>query len=93
MVFGTGARVSVRAMGDARLQFATNKFLILRDVYFIHGFRRNLIFVSRLNEQLFNVSFDNEIVSISNNGLNICYRYLDDGLYFIRPTSKPLLNT
>ena len=36
--------------------------------------------------------FDNEIVSISKNGLNICYGYLDDGLYFIRPIRKPLLN-
>ena len=93
MVFGIGARVSAKAVGEAKLQFATNKFLILRDVYFIPGFRINLIYVSKLNEQLFNVSFDNEIVYISKNGLNICYGYLDDGLYFIRPTSKPLLNT
>ena len=56
-VFGTGARVSTRAVGEAMLQFATNKFLILRDVYFIPSFRRNLIFVSRLNEQLFNFFF------------------------------------
>ena len=93
MVVGTGARVSAKTMGEAKLQFATNKFLILRYVYFILGFRRNLIYVSKLNEQLFNVSFDNEIVYISNNGLNICYGYLDDELYFIIPTSKPFLNT
>ena len=92
MVIGTGARISARAVGEARLQFTTNKFLILRDVYFIPGFKRNLIYVSRLNEQLFNVSFDNEGVSISKNGLNICYGYLDNGLYFIKPISKPLLN-
>ena len=87
MVVRTELRVSARAVGETRLQFATNKFLILRDVYFIPDFRRNSIYVSRLN------SFDNEIVCISKNGLNICYGYLDNGLYFIRPISKPLLNT
>ena len=92
MVVATGAMISARAVGEARLQFATNKFPILRDVYFIHCFKRNLIYVSRLNEQLFTVSFDNEVVSISKNGLNIFYGYLDNGPYFIRPISKPLLN-
>ena len=84
--------ISARAVGEARLQFAINKFPILRDVYFIPCFKRNLIYVSRLNDQLFNVSFDNEVVSISKNGLNICYGYLDNGPYFFRPISKPLLN-
>ena len=84
MVVATGAMISARAVGEARLQFSTNKFPILRDVYFIPCFKRNLIYVSRLNEQLFNVSFDNEVVSISKNGLNICYGYLDNGPYFIR---------
>ena len=92
MVVATSAMISARAVGKARLQFATNKFPILRDVYFIPCFKRNLIYVSRLNEQLFNVSFDNEVVSISKNGLNICYGYLDNGPYFIRSISKPLLN-
>ena len=72
MVVGTGAMISARVVGEARLQFAINKFLILRDIYFIPYFRRNLISISRLNEQLFNISFDNEIVSVSRNGLNIC---------------------
>ena len=41
MVFGTSVKVSTRAVGEARLQFAVNKFLMLRDFYSILGFRRN----------------------------------------------------
>ena len=40
---------------EVRLYFPENKFLVLNNVYFIPGFRRNLISVSKLNEQLFDV--------------------------------------
>ena len=92
MVVGNGQRVSATVVGEVRLHFLENKFLVLNNVYFIPGFRRNLISVSKLNEQLFDVSFGIESVSISKNGLNICSGYLDDGLFFLRHITKPLLN-
>ena len=85
MRVGSGAIVSAKAVGEARLSFR-NKFLILNNVYFILGFKKNLIFVSKLHEQMFGISFnDNEII-ISRNGLDICHAKLDNGLYVLRPT-------
>ena len=58
-------------MGEARLEFRNN-YLVLNNVYFIPGFRRNLISISVLHEQMFNISFyDNKII-ISRNGFEIC---------------------
>ena len=65
----------------------------MNNVYYIPGFRRNLISVSRLYEQLFKVSFNDKVVIISRKGLNICSVILDNGLYFLRPTFNTLLNT
>ena len=53
---GNGAVVSALAVEVARLNFGNN-FLILNNVYFIPKFRRNLISVSKLHEQLFNIFF------------------------------------
>ena len=65
----------------------------MNNVYFISGFKRNLISISRLYEQNYSVSFDNNSVIISRNGLNVCSGFLNDGLYMIRPTDESLLNT
>ena len=58
MVVRNGADVSAVAVGAVRLELG-NKFLVLNNVYCIPGFRRNLISVSKLYEQFFTVSFDN----------------------------------
>ena len=71
-------------MGAVRLELG-NKFLVLNNVYYIPGFRRNLISVSKLYEQLFTVSFDNNEIVISRNGLNICHANNEYGLYILRP--------
>ena len=91
MRVGNGAEVSAKAVGVARLYFA-NKYLVLNNVYFIPGFRRNLISISRLYEQLFGISFYNNQIIISRNGLNICYANCENGLYILRPNEPMLLN-
>ena len=50
MRVGSGEVVSTKAVGVACLNFR-NKFLVLNNVFFIPGFRRNLIFFSMLHEQ------------------------------------------
>ena len=72
MRLGSGEVVSATALGVARLYFE-NKYLVLNKVYFILGFRRNLISISMLHEQLFSVSFYNNMIVISRNGFEICY--------------------
>ena len=93
MRMGNGAVVSAKAVGEVRLQFNNNKFLVLDNVYFIPSFRRNLISISSLFEQSIQVSFNNNSVIIFRSGLNICTGFIDSGLYMIRPKSNSLLNT
>ena len=83
--------VSTKAVGVTRLNFR-NKFLVLNNVFFIPGFRRNLISVSTLHEQLFSISFINNEIFISRNGLDICHAKPENGLYVLRPTERSLNN-
>ena len=92
MVVGNGADVSAVAVGAVRLELG-NKFLVLNNVYCIPGFKRNLILVSKLYEQLFTVSIYNNQIVISRNGLNICHANNENGLYILRPNKRTLLNT
>ena len=85
MRVGSGEVVSAKAVGVARLNLR-NKFLVLNNVFFIPGFRRNLISVSMLHEQLFSISFINNEIVILRNGLDICHAKLENGLYVLRPT-------
>ena len=76
-------------MGIIRLRFNNNNFILLDNVFFIPGFTRNLISVSKLLEQLYSVSFDNKSVIIAKNGLNICSGINENNLY----VSRPLIHT
>ena len=89
---GNGEIVSAKAVGVARLDFR-NKFLVLNNVYFIPGFRRNLISISMLHEQLFRVSFYNNEIVISRNGLDICHAKPENGLYVLRPDERSINNS
>ena len=88
---GSGEVVSAKAVGVARLNLR-NKFLVLNNVFFIPGFRRNLISVSMLIEQLFSISFINNEIVISRNGLDFCHAKPENGLYVLRPTERSLNN-
>ena len=92
MRVGNRAKVSAKAVGVVRLHFR-NKFLLLNNIYFIPSFRRNLISMSRLFEQMFGVSFLNNEIIISKNSLNICSEKMENGLYMLRPDEQSLLNT
>ena len=72
MRVGTGDAVSARAVGVSSLKFSNNCYLNLNDVLFILGFGRNLISVSKLLYTDFSISFNNNLVIISRNGLSIC---------------------
>ena len=91
MRVGSGEVISTKAVGVVRLNLR-NKFLVLNNVFFIPGFRRNLIYVSRLHEQLFSISFINNEIVISRNGLDICHAKPENGLYVLRPTERSLNN-
>ena len=49
------------------------------------NFSRNLISFSMLAEQSFGISFNNNEIFISKNGLNLYYANLKDGLYVLNP--------
>ena len=93
MRIGTGDVVSARAVGEVRLQF-NSCFLSLDNVYYILGFTRNLIYVSKLLERWYSVSFNNNSVIVFRNGLNICSGFIENNLYVLRPSfHTSLLNT
>ena len=89
---GSGEVISTKVVGVARLNFK-NKFLDLNNVFFIPGFRRILIYVSMLHEQSFSISFINDEIIISRNGLDICHAKPKNGLYVLRPTERSLNNS
>ena len=89
---GSGEVISAKAMGVTRLNFR-NKFLVLNNVFFIPGFRRNLISISMLNEQLFSISFINNEIVIARNGLDIFHARPKNGLDVLRPTERSLNNS
>ena len=92
MRVGSGEVVPTKAVGVACLNFR-NKFLVLNNVFFIPSFRRNLISVSMLHEQLFSISFINNEIVISRNGLDICHAKPENGLYVLRSTERSLNNS
>ena len=92
MRVGSGVVVSGKVVGVARLNFR-HKFLILNNIFFIPNFRRNLIFVYMLHEQLFSIYFINNEIVISRNGLDICHAKPENGLYVLRPTERSLNNS
>ena len=92
MRVSSGEVVLAKAVGVARLNFR-NKFLVLNNVFFIPGFRRNLISVTMLHEQLFSISFINNEIVISRNGLDTCHTKPENGLYILRPTERSLNNS
>ena len=92
MIVGNGAEVLAKADEVVRLELG-NKFLVLNNVFYIPNFRRNLISVSRLHEQMFGISFNNNQIIISRNGLNICCANNEGGLYVVRPNKRTLLHT
>ena len=72
MRVGSGVVILAKAVGVSHLN-VRNKFLVLNNVFFIPGFRRNLISVSMFHEQLFSIYFINNEIVISRNGLDICH--------------------
>ena len=87
MRLGSGEVVSATAVGEARLEFRNN-YLVLNNVYFIPGFTRNLISICMLYEQLFSISFYNNMIVISRNGFEICHAKPENGLYLLRPDTR-----
>ena len=92
MRVGSGEVVLAKEMGFVSLNLR-NKFLVLNNVVFISGFRRNLISVFMLHEQLFSISFINNEIIILRNGLDIFHAKPENGLYVLRPTERSLNNS
>ena len=92
MRVGSGVVILAKAVGVSHLN-VRNKFLVLNNVFFIPGFRRNFISVSMLREQLFSIYFINNEIVISRNGLDICHAKPENGLYVLRPTERSLNNS
>ena len=67
-------------MGDVKLSFK-NRFLFLENLYIVPKIKMNLISISCLIEQSYNVTFSLNEAFISKNGVHICLAKLEDNLY------------
>src|SRR5215813_10603297 len=94
MKVGTGDAISARVVGVFRLEFLNKCYLNLNNVLYIPSFRRNLISISKLLDDGYSISFNNNLVIISRNGLTISIGNSENNLYVLRPlTHSTLLNT
>ena len=84
--------ISSRVVGDVKL-FFRNIFMFLENLYIISKVKRNLISISCLNEQSYNVAFSLNKAFISKNSVHICSTKLENNLYILRPNeAKAILN-
>ena len=90
---GIGEVVSARSVGNLKLFFG-DRFIILDNVLFVHGMKRNLISISCLLEQLYKISFQINEVFIFKRGIQIFSAKLENNLYMLKPSkTKAILNT
>ena len=91
--WGNGAVVLAAAVGELVLNFAHNKTIILRDVYYVPDFGKNLISVSKLIFDGFRLEFENDGIKILRNNSIICKALLFDNLFYLKPIIPTVLNT
>ena len=91
--WGNGAVVSAAAVGELVLNFTHNKTIILRDVYYVPDFGKNLISVSKLISDGFRLEFENDGIKILRNNSIICKALLFDNLFYLKPITPTVLNT
>ena len=68
-------------VGDINLVLASRFELVLKDICYVPSFRRNLIYVSRLDKRGFNFTFGDRKINLMLNSQIIGYRFFVDGLY------------
>jgi hypothetical protein len=89
VLMGDATKVPVVAVGIITLIFGDDRILVLNNCLYVPSFRRNLISVSKLAMDGYNVCLDHN-VSIMINKRIICSGTLHDNLYIINP-SQPTL--
>ena len=91
MNVSTKMRVSVLVVEVMKLYFG-NKFILLRDCFYVPELNKNLVLVSTLIEHGYSIIF-NESVSVYKNNILICSGTKEKNLYKITPNLNTLLNT
>ena len=87
-----GDVISARSVGDVKLSII-NRFMFLENLYIVPKIKRNLIYISCLIEQSYNVTFSLNDAFISMNGVHICSTKLEDNLYVLIPNeAKAILS-
>ena len=79
----TGKEASVKAIGDLHLELTNGFVLILRDVLFVPSLRRNLISVSRLDDENIHSHFGDHKSVIQYNNKDIGLAIRRDMLYLL----------
>ena len=75
--------MSAKAVGSIKLFFTNEKFIVLKDVYYVPEFGKNLISVACMVSNGYSISFDNGI-EIYRNDCLICKGQMYDNLYHLK---------
>ena len=84
--------MAAAAVGKLVLNFLHSKYLIIRDVYYVPDFEKNLVSISRLMNDGFSLTFNNDGIDIFRNDLIICKAVLFDNLFYLKPIIPTALN-
>ena len=86
---GDATRVAVVAVGTINLSFGSDRNLVLNNCLYVPSFRRNLISVSKLAKDGYNVCLDHDVTIMMNKRI-ICSGTLQDNLYILNPIQPTL---
>jgi len=89
---GNGASVAAIAQGSVELQLSSGLNLCLKNVYYVHSISKNIISVSCLDMDNFNINISNSCLSISKNGIFYANAFVRNGLYLLELNNKQILN-
>ena len=87
LTLASNATILVVAIGVVVLEFQNNRTLVLPDVLYVPNLRRKLIYVSKLIDKGFTISFANEVI-IKRNNFFICFGVETNALYVITPIAS-----
>ena len=89
---GNGANVSAVAIGSISLHLPSGLVLVLNNVYYAPSMCKNIISVSCLDMDGFNISISNACCNVSKDGLFYANAFIRNGLYLLELNNKQVLN-
>jgi transposase InsO family protein len=89
---GNGASVAAIAIGSLDLHLSSGLVMILNNVYYVPSICKNIISVSCLDIEGYDISISNSCCSLSKDGIFYANAFIRNGLYLLELNDKHVLN-